>query len=261
MNKIITIVTPSFNQGQYISQTIESVLAQAGNFFIDYIIADGGSTDNTVEVIKKYEQRLNDKNWPIKCQGITLTWWSHKDAGQTDAINQGFKVAKGDILAYINSDDLYFPGAFQKVLKAFSKNNQVELVYGKCLSFWQDSSKTLENIPPADLTFKKILRGGPRIFQPASFWTKKIYDKVGLLDKDCHYAMDYEYYLRILSEPGAKAFFLDEFLAKFRVVSGQKSQQERKLIDEFVAVNRKYNDGKLSWYVFKQKIKEFLNLI
>jgi len=92
---LFTIVTPSYNQGRFIEQTIQSVLSQAGDFSIQYIIADGGSTDNSVKIIEKYDNLLNTGNYPIKCKGVEFCWWSHRDAGQADALNQGFFYGKG----------------------------------------------------------------------------------------------------------------------------------------------------------------------
>ena len=90
-----SIVTPSYNQGKYIEETIKSVISQEGDFSIDYVIADGGSTDNSVEIIKKYSKLLNDGRYPIKCNDIKFRWWSKKDRGQSDAINQGFNSTDG----------------------------------------------------------------------------------------------------------------------------------------------------------------------
>lgn len=249
---IITIVTPSFNQAQFIGQTIESILSQEGDFYIDYIIADGGSTDGSVDVIKKYEKLLNENQWPVKCQGIEYRWWSKKDKGQTDAINQGFKVAKGEILAYLNSDDLYVPGVFQIVAKEYSQSD-CDLFYGNCISFWENEDKQIVNRPPDKVDFDFLVKTGPQIFQPASFWTKKIYEKVGELDENLHYAMDYDYYLKILKH--GKAKYINEILARFRVIEGQKSQNKRNMLKDFMQVNKKYSQGKLTLYWLKQKIK------
>ena len=100
--KIISIVTPSYNQGEYLEETIRSVISQEGDFHIDYLIMDGGSTDGSVDIIKKYADLVKQGNWEKKCLGIDLTWLSEKDAGQTDAINKGFSRARGEIVSWIN---------------------------------------------------------------------------------------------------------------------------------------------------------------
>src|SRR5687768_13106779 len=94
-----SVVTPSYNQGRFLAQTIESVLSQEGDFTIDYVISDGGSTDESVEVIKAYEAKL--ASWPVRCRGISYRWWSARDGGQTDAIQKGFAAATGDVLAWM----------------------------------------------------------------------------------------------------------------------------------------------------------------
>lgn len=107
MNNVISIVTPSFNQGRFLEQTINSVITQEGDFYIDYIVADGGSTDNSVAIIKKYDDLIKSKEFICQCRGIEFSWWSQKDNGQPEALNNAFGRAKGDILAWINSDDYY----------------------------------------------------------------------------------------------------------------------------------------------------------
>src|SRR4030065_830719 len=108
---LVSVVTPSYNQGRYIEETIKSVLSQEGDFRIEYLIMDGGSTDNSVEVIKKYDRLLKEGRWPVKCLGITYSWTSEKDKGQTDAINKGFAGCTGEILNWINRDDRPTPAA------------------------------------------------------------------------------------------------------------------------------------------------------
>src|SRR5438552_17185717 len=115
----ISIVTPSYNQGDFLGETIESVLGQAGDFEIEYFVMDGGSTDGSVDVIRRYAERVAAGQWAARCRGIVMHWTSERDGGQTAAINAGLRRATGDVLAYINSDDAYFPGAFQRVARVF----------------------------------------------------------------------------------------------------------------------------------------------
>ncbi|MDO8573078.1 MAG: glycosyltransferase [bacterium] len=125
-----SIVTPVYNGEKYIAETIESVLSQKGDFEIEYIIADGASTDKTIEVIKSYASRVNMGQYPIYCKKVTLQWFSEKDRGMYDAIEKGFARATGDVMAYINADDKYFPEAFATVAGILVQYPDIEWVKG-----------------------------------------------------------------------------------------------------------------------------------
>ncbi len=238
MNNIITIVTPSLNQGQFIEQTINSVLSQEGDFFIDYIISDGGSTDDSVEIIKKYDKLLKTKKYPIKCKGISYRWWSEKDNGQSHAINKGFKIAKGDILAWINSDDYYEPNAFEFIMKKFKENPDVDLIYGN--GYKIDKVKNTKEIMESDEgNFNTFLQKGYSICQPAAFFTKKIINKIGFLDENLHYAMDYDFWLRILKNN--KAIRIPKIMANFRIWENSKTaSQNNKFFQDRKIIRKKY---------------------
>ena len=126
-----SIVTPSYNQAQFLERTILSVISQKGDFAIEYIIMDGGSTDGSIEIIKKYASQILDKTYPIRCKAVTLFRKSEKDKGQSDAINKGLRMATGDVVAWLNSDDTYRPGAFQHVAHAFAQGH-VQWCFGQC---------------------------------------------------------------------------------------------------------------------------------
>ncbi|MDA2922364.1 glycosyltransferase [Patescibacteria group bacterium AH-259-L07] len=238
MNNIITIITPSYNQGQFIEETIQSVLSQEGDFFIDYIIADGGSTDKSVEIIEKYDTLLKTKRYPIKCKGVEYRWWSHKDKGQTYAINKGLKIAKGDILSWINSDDFYEPGAFAYILEKFKKNPHVDLVYGDCYFINQRGGKKILRKSKQE-TLESLLTQDYSIYQPAAFFTKRIIQKIGFLDQNLHYAMDYDLWIRILQQ--GKGLYLPKVLSNFRVGEHSKTGLQQK-----ARVHTKKNTGKQS---------------
>ncbi len=127
---IISVVTPSYNQGAFIERTIRSVLDQAGDFFIEYFIADGGSTDDTVDIIKDYALRIKREDYPIRCQGIELRWVSEQDRGQAHAVNKGIEATSGEIIAWINSDDIYYPNTFSTIAAFFRDNPSALAVYG-----------------------------------------------------------------------------------------------------------------------------------
>lgn len=178
----ISIVTPSFNQAQFLDETICSVLSQ--NYpNLEYIIIDGGSTDNSVEIIRRYEKRL-------------AYWTSETDRGQADAINKGWQRATGDILAYINSDDTYCPNALRLAAETFARHPDVGQVYGRCHVI-NERSVVLRERPVREASFAEVLRWSPSIPQPSMFVRRSAVETVGFLRTDLHYTMDYELSLRI----------------------------------------------------------------
>lgn len=239
MNKI-SIVTPSYNQGQYIEETIKSVLSQEGDFFIDYIITDGGSADNSVEIIKKYDDLLKNGLYPIKCKGIEFRWWSKKDKGQTDAINQGFKIAKGKIIAYINSDDFYEKGAFQKALNIFNNQPNIDLIYGSGYILQENTKeKILIEIQPND--FNTLLFNGCNIFQPSTFMKHSTVKNLGYLDENLHYVMDYDLWLKIFKN--GKTILEKEPLSTFRLQTESKTVSQRDKFNPEIKILRKRYGG------------------
>ena len=180
----VTIVTPSLNQGQFIEETIRSVLLQ-GYPNLEYIIIDGGSTDNTIEIIKKYEPWLNH-------------WVSEKDKGQSHAINKGWEKSSGDILAWINADDIYCPGAINAVVQIFCEKDDVVLVCGEGQTFDVSGKIYLYKKEPRIINPYTLLRksGGVPI-QPSVFLRRRVLGEVGNLNTRLHYVMDWEYWIRI----------------------------------------------------------------
>jgi glycosyltransferase involved in cell wall biosynthesis len=179
----LTIITPSYNQGPFIERTIRSVLDQ-GYEDVEYLIADGGSTDETVEVIRRYEDRI--------------AWWvSEPDAGQTDALNKALRRATGKYVAYINSDDYYLPGAFRTAVDALERSG-AQWVVGPCRyegeAGWTTDVWTPE--PPRKGRWWWVLDpwGVP---QPSSFWRRDVFDQLGPFREDLHYVFDTEHGLRL----------------------------------------------------------------
>ena len=178
----ITIVTPSYNQAEFIEKTITSVLNQDYPN-LEYIIIDGGSTDNSVDIIKKYEQNIS-------------FWVSEKDGGQTQAINKGFRRATGDIVAWLNSDDEYTAGALQKVAKTFMSNDEIDFVFGNRLSVDVEGN-ILRYDRSTRFSFSALVLLGMTISQPSCFWKRSLFEKQGYLDESKHFGMDYEFFCRI----------------------------------------------------------------
>jgi glycosyltransferase involved in cell wall biosynthesis len=218
--KTVSIVTPSYNQGQFLAETIESVLSQDGDFYIDYIIADGGSTDDSVAVIEKYERLLNSGDFPVKCRGIDLRWWSHKDAGQSAALNEGFKMATGEIIGWLNSDDCYRPGAVRRAVDALLADPNIDLVYGYC-DKTDEAGRTLEVLKSPEFDRRLIFSNPNVIYQPTVFWRRSLLEKVGLLDEDLQFAMDFDLWLRMAKVGEFK--LIPEVLATYRFTTDSKS--------------------------------------
>ncbi|TGK09942.1 glycosyltransferase [Leptospira fletcheri] len=257
--KIISIVTPSFNQDKYLERTVHSVLSQSGDFYLDYIIMDGGSTDSSREIIKKFETivlsgkkvanfeglefYLPAKNLGgIGCKGVSYRWFSERDNGQADAINKGWSISKGSILGWLNSDDIYLENAFETVLKSFAKPD-VFFIYGG--SFHITVDDLIIQQYPMESYDRGRLVDYCYISQPAVFMRKEIIDKVGLLNQNLMYCMDYEYWLRISAT--IPLTFVNKMLACTRIHGETKTSSKMKVLSEIVRM-QKALIGKVSRY-------------
>jgi len=195
MSSTISIVTPSYNQADYLAQTIASVISQEGDFHIDYIVVDGGSTDDSVAIIRHYDSLLKQGVWPLKCSGIKFRWLSETDRGQTDALMKGFRLANGEILAWLNSDDTYLPGALQTVVAFFKDHPDIALMYGDA-DYCDASGATVGNYRTSAFDLDRLAAANI-ICQPAAFFRKAAFAAVGGLDETLHFAMDYDLWVRI----------------------------------------------------------------
>lgn len=249
-SKTISIVTPSLNQGKYLEETIRSVITQEGNFLIDYIIMDGGSTDNSVDLLRKYEAFIKLGEFEPRCLGIEFRWVSEKDRGQTHAINKGFQMTRGEIVSWINSDDMYYENAFATVAGHFQNNPKSDFLFGDGDVIDERGEVQWEWLSrPYNF---KVLRSyhylwndfTNYIMQQASFWRKSIFDHIGLLDESLHYGMDIEYWLRI-GQTGFRAVHIPAKLGKFRMIQGTKSLSSRMVfwLDQ-LEIFRRYNGAK-----------------
>ena len=187
----ITVVTPSYNQAQFLEKTITSVLNQ-GYPNLEYMVIDGGSTDGSVEIIQKYADRLD-------------YWVSEKDEGQSHAINKGFLRATGEILCWLNSDDYFLPGTLHLVAEQLREGTGCHALVGHCYVVYTDGRPDVLN-EGRYTNHRKLLQfwQGYQMHQPAIFWRREVYEKVGLLDEDLHYIMDYDYWVRISKHFGFK---------------------------------------------------------
>lgn len=241
-----SIVTPSFNQARFISQTINSVINQTGDFDIEYYVYDGGSTDGTVDILEDTEIKL------INNPRIKFYWQSKKDKGQSDAINQALSKATGDIFAYINSDDYYEPNVFQRIAQNIKDNSWItgyshivnvknELIQKPITlykNFWLDrySTKTL-----------LILN---YISQPSTFFKRELFTKFGPFDENLHLTMDYNFWLNISRKYQPK--ILKQYISNFRIHSNSKGKiRFIKQFSEDYATAKKYTNNTLILFLHR----------
>ena len=208
----ICAVTPSFNQGRFIGRTVESVLSQ-GIAGLDYVVMDGGSTDETVAVLREYGDRLRFRSEP--------------DKGQPDAVNKGIAATTAEVIAWINSDDVYSPGAFQAVLEVFDARPDVDVVYGDADHIDVDDA-VIEPYPTAPFSLA-ALKERCILCQPAAFIRRRAVERFGALDLRWQYTLDYEFWLR-LARGGAVFAYLPRKLAGSRFYPETKTSGSRLMV-------------------------------
>lgn len=234
-----SIITPSFNQGQFIEETIKSVFNQTFQDF-EHIVVDGGSTDNTLKILKKYKAKYPDKFFYI----------SEKDKGQSDAINKGMKMAKGEVLTWLNSDDYYPEYTLEEVYKVFNEKKDVFWLSGDYIVV-NENGKKIHSFVKYYKRFLRLLPFNPTIYianfinQPSTFFRKEIIKQVGYLNINYRYNMDYDYWLRMFTK-GYKNFYLNKELSFFRIHSKSKSgYQYKEMFKEDLEVLKKYKNNLL----------------
>ena len=221
----ISIITPSFNQADYLEETIRSVLLQ-GYPNLEYIIIDGASTDRSVEIIRKYSQ------W--------ISYWSSKnDNGQSDAINQGFQIAGGDVINWLCSDDLLRPGALWKVARSFTDDPALDVLAGACrLQYDGEPSKVVDTAVAGPEWEKHPYSDG--IWQPSCFFRRSAVERNFLVDEDIHYCMDRELWCHFVKHR-KNWLRSDEVLSHYRYTGANKSLVgSDAIIDEIVGIFNRY---------------------
>jgi glycosyltransferase involved in cell wall biosynthesis len=219
---LVSVVTPSFNMARFLGETVESVLSQDYPN-IDYLVMDGGSTDGTLELLRKYEGRLR--------------WISERDEGQADAVNKGFRRCKGEIFTFLNADDTYYPGAVRAAVEAFGRHPEAAVVYGDAWYTAEDGS-AIRRYPVDPYDYER-LGHLCYICQPASFIRSRVFAEVGGLNKELHLTLDYDLWLRISARhPMVK---IARELATSRMYADNKTMsRQRETFEEVIRITREH---------------------
>jgi len=209
MSRSFSVVTPSFNQGDFIRATIESVLEQDIDN-LQYIVMDGGSSDQTVAILKDHGHRL--------------TFFSEPDEGTADALNRGFALCSNDFIGWLNSDDIYYPQTLTRVLELFDEHPDVDVVYGRAHHI-DEGGAIIEEYPTSKWSFEEMI-DHCIISQPAAFFRREVVKRFGGLDQTHKYCVDYEFWIR-LAKKGAQFLYVPEFFAATRLHDAAKTVASR----------------------------------
>lgn len=210
----ISVIIPSYNQAEFLRATLESVCGQT-HADVEVLVYDGGSTDGSVEILREWRGRPG---------GGEFRWVSQKDAGQADAVNLGLRACTGDVVAYLNSDDVYYPGALAAVAAYFDARPDCLALYGRAHHLHADGS-VMEEYPTEPWDYDRLL-DTCFLCQPAVFWRREVMERFGVFDDTLRYALDYEYWLRVGRE--TPFHYLDgHFLAGSRLHENTKTLSQR----------------------------------
>ncbi len=239
----ISLVTPSFNQAPFIERTVQSILNQQGDFDLEYMVFDGGSTDGTLDVLRRHDGRL--------------FWASERDRGQSDAINKGLRRATGDVVGWVNSDDVLRPGALAKVAEVFRAPSALWM-HGRC-DLIDEHDRVIRHGVTAykewccrHYSYARLVTEN-YISQQTTFWRRSLHDRVGYLDEGLHFAMDWDLWLRFgrVADP----VYVPERLSGFRWYKTNKSAADFKArVEEGLEMARRHAPGR-RWLYLVNRLK------
>jgi glycosyltransferase involved in cell wall biosynthesis len=244
---LVSIVTPSFHQAEFLEETIQSVLGQTYPN-LEYIVVDGGSTDGSRGIIERYAGRL--------------AWWvSEPDLGQADAINKGFAQAGGEILAWLNSDDVYLPHAVAEAAAFLQAHPDVGMVYGDA-DYIDSTGRIVGRFPARQASLARLKRGAVYIPQQASFFRAGLWRQVGPLDPSFYFAMDYDLWVRAAAV--APLAYRPGVWANFRLHAGGKTlAADARCWPEMLRVHQREGGGPFSWiwarYLLRRTLSPLIN--
>jgi glycosyltransferase involved in cell wall biosynthesis len=244
---LVSVVTPSYNQAGFLEQTIQSVLAQDYPH-VEYLVVDGGSQDGSKEILQQYAGRL--------------AWWtSEPDLGQTDAINKGFDRARGEVLAWINSDDTYLPHAVREAVAFLQDHPEVGMVYGDA-DFIDEAGQVVGRFDARQTSYQRLRRGGVYIPQQASFFRASLWREVGPLDPSFYFAMDYDLWVRLARI--APLRHVPRLWANFRLHGEAKTiAEDARCWPEMLRVHRREGGSWASWimarYLARRTLAPIIN--
>ncbi len=227
----VSIVTPSYNQARYLETSLRSVLEQDYPN-IEYIVVDGGSKDESVEIIRKYQDHL--------------AWWvSEKDKGHADALNKGFSHASGEIMAWLNSDDIYCPGAVAEAVACLQEHPQVGMVYGDAVLI-DEADNAIGRFASKQTDYQRLLRGSVHIPQATTFFRADLWQAVGPLDLSLFFSFDYDLWVRLAKV--SRLLYIPRQWAKFRLHNQGKSIiNDDRCYPDMLRVQRREGGGWFSW--------------
>ncbi|MFC1480304.1 glycosyltransferase family 2 protein [Candidatus Omnitrophota bacterium] len=241
---LVSIVTPSYNQAQFIEETILSIQNQDYPN-IEHIVVDGNSTDDTLDILKRYDGKIK--------------WISEPDNGQTEAINKGFKMSNGQICAYLNSDDSYVPGSIKTVVDYFRKHLEVDMFVGD-VNYIDENGKIITTTcyPPFNVG-RMIRAGGSLISQTGVFFRRRLFDSIGMFEEGLHHGMDYDFYIRAGLKHNVKS--ISSVLANFRLHPDSKTMvQSNDQIAESLMIQKRYLTRKNTLFYMKRFFDRLIQL-